>query len=180
MRGARVVLYDDDGGRARMTASWLAQMGWDVSVLQADAAIMDETGMPAPLRPPYPEPAAETIRAEELASTPDTVVADLATSPVYHRGHIPGARFLLRSRFEQDFRNLPVASRLVLTSPDGVLARYAAPELAQATGRPVVVLAGGTDAWIRAGYSISNRITQQPTTRQPRSTFTSASLRRRR
>jgi rhodanese-related sulfurtransferase len=32
VRGARVVLHDDIGARADMTASWLAQMGWDVYV----------------------------------------------------------------------------------------------------------------------------------------------------
>ena len=31
--GARVVLVDDTGVRARMTASWLKRMGWDVAVL---------------------------------------------------------------------------------------------------------------------------------------------------
>src|SRR4051795_5025466 len=36
---ARVVLVDDNGVRATMTASWLKQMGWnDVSVLVADAS----------------------------------------------------------------------------------------------------------------------------------------------
>ena len=33
VRGARIVLTDDDGARANMTASWLAQMGWEVWVL---------------------------------------------------------------------------------------------------------------------------------------------------
>ncbi len=33
VRGARIVLSDDDGVRANMSASWLAQMGWDVWVL---------------------------------------------------------------------------------------------------------------------------------------------------
>jgi rhodanese-related sulfurtransferase len=32
VRGALLVLYDDIGPRADMTASWLAQMGWDVYV----------------------------------------------------------------------------------------------------------------------------------------------------
>ncbi|MDN7804553.1 rhodanese-like domain-containing protein [Burkholderia gladioli] len=32
-RGARVVLTDDDGTRARTTAYWLRQRGWDVAVL---------------------------------------------------------------------------------------------------------------------------------------------------
>ena len=34
VRGARIVLVDDDGVRATMTGSWLAQMGWDVWVLE--------------------------------------------------------------------------------------------------------------------------------------------------
>ncbi|ACB96263.1 rhodanese-like domain-containing protein [Beijerinckia indica] len=33
VRGARIVLADDLGARAEMTASWLAQMGWEVYVL---------------------------------------------------------------------------------------------------------------------------------------------------
>jgi rhodanese-related sulfurtransferase len=38
VRGARIVLVDDLGSRADMTASWLAQLGWEVSVLDgADA-----------------------------------------------------------------------------------------------------------------------------------------------
>ncbi|MBT2301110.1 hypothetical protein J7E70_11615 [Variovorax paradoxus] len=38
VRGARIVLADDDGVRAPMTASWLAQMGWEVYVLAAQPA----------------------------------------------------------------------------------------------------------------------------------------------
>ena len=34
VRGARIVLTDNLGIRADMTASWLAQMGWDVYVLE--------------------------------------------------------------------------------------------------------------------------------------------------
>ena len=33
VRGARIVLTDDRGVRADMTASWLAQMGWEAYVL---------------------------------------------------------------------------------------------------------------------------------------------------
>jgi rhodanese-related sulfurtransferase len=34
VRGGRIVLWDDLGARADMTASWLAQMAWDVYVLE--------------------------------------------------------------------------------------------------------------------------------------------------
>ncbi len=51
VRGARIVLADDDGVRAPMTAHWLAQMGWDVAWLDGvPAADFSETGpwRPAP------------------------------------------------------------------------------------------------------------------------------------
>ena len=38
VRGARIVLWDDQRARADMTASWLAQMAWEVYVLDAEAA----------------------------------------------------------------------------------------------------------------------------------------------
>ena len=34
VRGSRILLADDVGPRADMTASWLAQMGWEVYVLE--------------------------------------------------------------------------------------------------------------------------------------------------
>src|SRR6476469_9098368 len=38
VRGARILLTDDQGVRADMTASWLAQMGWEVYVLEGGYA----------------------------------------------------------------------------------------------------------------------------------------------
>ncbi len=47
VRGALVVLAGDGAGRAAMTASWLAQMGWEVAVLRADGP---GAGGPGPAR----------------------------------------------------------------------------------------------------------------------------------
>ncbi|OKO87364.1 thiosulfate sulfurtransferase [Bradyrhizobium sp. NAS80.1] len=44
--GARIVLTDDKGVRADMTASWLAQMGWDVFVLEGGYDASLEVGPP--------------------------------------------------------------------------------------------------------------------------------------
>ncbi|WP_035706355.1 rhodanese-like domain-containing protein [Bradyrhizobium genomosp. I (2014)] len=55
VRGARILLTDDRSVRADMTASWLAQMGWEVYVLEGgyDGAL--EVGLPQFL--PKPDPA---------------------------------------------------------------------------------------------------------------------------
>jgi rhodanese-related sulfurtransferase len=48
VRGARIVLADDLGVRADMTASWLAQMAWDVHVLDGGFEGPLERASPAP------------------------------------------------------------------------------------------------------------------------------------
>jgi rhodanese-related sulfurtransferase len=54
VRGARIALTDDKGVRADMTASWLAQMGWEVYVQEGgyDGAL--EIGPPRVLSKPDP------------------------------------------------------------------------------------------------------------------------------
>ncbi|OIN92801.1 MAG: thiosulfate sulfurtransferase [Comamonadaceae bacterium CG1_02_60_18] len=70
VRGARVVLFDTDGVRASMSASWLAQMAWDVWVLdgvpQTDCS--QTGGLPAPVAPNphrYRRPYEGTDNAQE-------------------------------------------------------------------------------------------------------------------
>ena len=55
VRGARIILTDDKGVRADMTASWLAQMGWEVYVLEGGYGGTLEVGPPLIL--PKPDPA---------------------------------------------------------------------------------------------------------------------------
>ena len=55
VRGGRLVLFDDDGVRARMTASWLVQMGWEAHVVGPDVIAPTEAGTPLPLRPTRPD-----------------------------------------------------------------------------------------------------------------------------
>ena len=113
VRGAPIVLYDNDGVRARMAASWLVQMGWDVAVMEEGALQITESGRAQVARPEPPDPGSLTITPEELANTSENaLVVDLAQSPSYERGHIPGAWFMLRSGFEEDWAICPRESRL--------------------------------------------------------------------
>jgi rhodanese-related sulfurtransferase len=156
---ARVVLVDDNGVRATMTASWLKQMGWnDVSVLVADASAGDwEIG---PRVPRVLGLAGAAVRSIEPAALQarlaagDAAVVDLETSRRYAQGHIPGAWFALRSRLAEDLGKLPQPRTFVLTSPDGALARLAAAQLASSANTEFMVLAGGTEAWTAAGLPL--------------------------
>jgi rhodanese-related sulfurtransferase len=158
--GARVVLVDDTGVRARMTASWLRRMGWDAVVLEGglDGAGL-EAGMPAPDHAGFPlagpEPA--TIEPRSL-DREKAIVVDLALSKRHRAGHVPGACFAIRARLEEALAKLPLTGEVVLTSEDGVLARFAAAEIAPGAGRKLAVLKGGTAAWAAAGLPVEEGI----------------------
>ncbi|HLI11255.1 MAG TPA: rhodanese-like domain-containing protein [Alphaproteobacteria bacterium] len=158
-RNARIVLADSDGVRATMTASWLIQMGWeDVYVLDAALPADGPERGPEPLRLAGDAPAVATIApaaARAMIEAGEAVVVDFATSLEYRAAHIPGAWFAIRARLSESLAKLPAARTLVLTSPDGVVARYAARDLATLTKRELRVLEGGTAAWRAAGLPLA-------------------------
>ncbi|PIK73242.1 sulfurtransferase, partial [Methylobacterium frigidaeris] len=149
VRGARVVLYDDDGVRARMAASWLVQMGWDAFVLAEGAALPDAFPAPEPARVTLP--AGPALSPDDLATRTDATIVDLARSPAYRRGHVPGAWHASGPALARDLAALPGDGPVVLTSPDGRIAAGNLAEARGATTRPVLLLAGGTRAWADSG-----------------------------
>ena len=158
VRGARIVLVDDDGVRANMSASWLAQMGWQVAVLdgvtQADFDARGDWQAPVPALP-----AANEISVEQLAhwlEEDGTVVLDFTSSANYVKRHIPGAHWVIRAQLTAALERLPVASRYVLTCGSSLLARFAARDLQAVTRTPVFLLRGGTAQWIAAGKPLQH------------------------
>jgi rhodanese-related sulfurtransferase len=161
VRGACIVLFDDDGVRANMTASWLAQMNIESHVVDgATADQLTEHGAWPSQRPtPAPFP---TLSPQELAALLDNpssgvVLLDVAPSANYANAHIPGAHWILRAHLtsaHDDLRNLPDAKRYVLTCGTSALASHAAADVAALTSKPVHVLEGGNAAWTLAGLAI--------------------------
>jgi len=164
VRGALVVLDGDGGGRAAMTASWLAQMGWDVAVDVERSGHGDEAG-PAgaaataeAARPATPEVALATpaVVADWLRAG-RTAVVDVDTSRRFLAGHIPGAAWALRADLARPHLQgrLGRPERLVVTSSDGYLAAWAAADLGTSAGPTrVLALAGGTDGWAGSGRGL--------------------------
>jgi rhodanese-related sulfurtransferase len=159
---ARAVLVDDDGVRAAMTASWLKQMALhEVAVLegglQGRSGESLETG-PGPERAlgldalRYREIAPDALRGALAARR--TQLVDLTRSVAYRTGHIAGARHGVRTRLADIVPNLPAHDMLVLTSGDGMLARYAVAEAERLTDAEVMVLAGGNEGWRGAGLPL--------------------------
>ncbi|KVK97161.1 rhodanese-related sulfurtransferase [Burkholderia ubonensis] len=160
VRGARIVLADDDGVRADMTASWLAQMGWDVRVVEAGAQAFGETGQPprdVPAAPGVAEVSPATLAGWLREAAPDEIaIVDVTASANYAKRHIPGAWFAVRAQLRDALAAIPAARRYVFTCGSSLLARFAAADaraLLPASAQ-IVVLAGGTAAWIDAGLPV--------------------------
>ncbi|MCZ6889771.1 MAG: rhodanese-like domain-containing protein [Gammaproteobacteria bacterium] len=149
VKNAWLVLADDVGVRATMTASWLIQMGWqNIYVLeggigsgpsesgQRASTVLGELGDP-------------TVTTGALASALDAVtVIDLGPSTGYEQHHIPGALWCVRARLAEAIAGLPATARIVLTSPDGRLACVALKEARVLAAGDVQALDGGTDRWL--------------------------------
>jgi rhodanese-related sulfurtransferase len=165
-RHARIVLVDNDGVRARMTASWLRQMGWDDVYVLREALNQElQSGDAAPTLLGYQQ--AETVSANEVNDRlrqGKVTVLDFASSLEYRGMHIPGALWAVRSRLDEALDTIVSDKTLVITSPDGVLAHYVAQDFARYhPARQVTVLEGGTSSWIDAMLPVSSGAEQLTT-----------------
>ena len=157
---SRVVLVDDDGVRATMTASWLVQMGWREAVV-LEGGIEGhglETGMPdLPMPGPNDAPPAN-IAPDALATAlhrGEADVVDVSLSRAYRAGHVPGARHAIRARLDRSLHGWPAGRMLVVTSDDAALAALAATEAAALVDAPVRALEGGNAGWVAAGHPLT-------------------------
>lgn len=156
VRNTPLLLADDDGIRASITAAWLLQMGLrDVSVLDHRdiSSHMTESGtacwFPARLIPPV-----DTVDVPQLARDLEggtTLVLDLGSSDDYYKGHIPRSRFVMRSRLAHSVPALPRLPCVTLVADDAVTGAFAAREISELYGAPVRLLQGGRQAWREAG-----------------------------
>ena len=148
VKNARLVLADDVGVRATMTASWLIQMGWtDVWVADPDDPAEVEQGVPTPTVLGVVGDASISTAALE-AALERSLVIDLGPSTRFAQRHIPGAVWCPRARLAQALDLLEGQAQVVLTSPDGLLARLALAEARSLTEIDVHALEGGTDRWL--------------------------------
>lgn len=159
VRGAWVVLIDDEGVRANISASWLAQLGWQTFVLDGlKSADFSATGGWSPRVPPQAAlPEVDPAELAALLAGGDIQVLDFTTSANYVNAHIPGAAWIQRSALTTEgVAGLPDSPHYVVTCGSSLLARYSVAKLEQLTGRPVLALKGGNTAWKAAGLPVES------------------------
>jgi rhodanese-related sulfurtransferase len=153
VRGARIVLVDDTGTRAAMTAGWLRELGgWEVFVLEGGLDGRLETALPPALPPGTPRIGVGELAA--LLAEGAAQVVDIGRSLAFRAGHVPGAIWALRTRLGRVAERLPADRRLVVAAPEPMLAALGVAELRGMVRAPVAALDGGTEAWRAAGFPL--------------------------
>jgi rhodanese-related sulfurtransferase len=156
-RGARLVLVDDTGVRAAMTAHWLLQMGWDVHVLRdALEGVALEAGTPPPAAGP------------DLANVPRIDLPEAAhwlregaasifvgSSAAYRVAHPAGAAWAIRPRLGKLPPSVLTANQVVVFSEDAIAGGLATRDLAESGNRMVALAVGNADAWRVAGIAVA-------------------------
>lgn len=153
VRGARIVLMDDDRIRAPMTAAWLRQLGHEAAVLTGDVeprSMLTQDIQPRRADELLSELPGASVRdvADLLASGAGEII-DLRASAAYRSGHIPGSGWTIRPRIAGALMRTP--DTVVLVADEPLVARAAALDLGEAGVRDVRVLSGGIGAWQAEG-----------------------------
>lgn len=157
VRGALILLSDDDGTRADMTGSWLAQMGWETYVidpLEFEKFSVNYGPAGQNIRAPGVRQVSPNVLQKWLAED-DVAVVDTGTSVNYVKGHIPGAWWALRSQVRSALETIGGARRYVVTGSNEVLVAFAIEELKELTPADVFALQGGMKGWVSAGLPLT-------------------------
>ena len=165
VRGARIVLADELGPRANMTASWLAQMAWDVVVIDGlSQRDLTERGSWRPSSPPLPD--VRWVSPGEcdrrLADTSPAMVVDFSPHAQYVQAHLPGACWAMRSNLDEALTDMSTVRLLIITAAEDAIAAYCAHELQAMLPAEVElrVLKGGLTAWKAAGKPVQEGVTR--------------------
>jgi rhodanese-related sulfurtransferase len=147
IRGSRLVLVDDHGTRAVMTAHWLKQLGWDVSVLDnalAGQKLETGTGVLSPALPRV-----LSIGVAEAAHWLHDGAAAVAIMPSaeYRKAHPEDAVWAIRPRLDRLPASVLKASRIAVFAENEAIGTLAAADLAEIATGPVVLVDGGIEAW---------------------------------
>ena len=156
IRGARLVVFDDENVRAPAMASWLAMMGWEVAVLTNAFTHQWETSATSQhTKQQIHINAVTTISAEQLKNlnTATTRCIDVRASTKYRDAHLNGFVWSIRPNLKQ----LPAikGAPVVVVADDLVIAQLAAQELSEAGAARVQINIDSVQQWRAAGLDIT-------------------------
>ncbi len=156
VRGARLIVFDEENVRAPAMASWLAMMGWEVAVL-TNAFSHQWTVKPEHLHAGQKRQADQwtVISAEQLnsAQASATLYLDIRPSIKYREAHLKNFIWSLRPKLN----TLPslTGARVILVADDLALAELAALELSESGASQIQINKDTVQQWQAAGLELT-------------------------
>jgi rhodanese-related sulfurtransferase len=153
VKGARLVLADNELVRAPVTAGWLRQLGHQACVLDGGIAAAAALEWPRPSQPPV-LPDLPEITARELAHAlgdASVQLFDVRPAMTFRQGHIAQAKWSIRPRVAA---LADCSTTTVLVADEPGIAALAALDLREAGGSDIRLATGGLAEWRAAGLTI--------------------------
>ncbi|MNV70876.1 hypothetical protein D3C71_1638600 [compost metagenome] len=144
-------MFDAEGVRAPVVASWLRQMGWDACVLREGVLAVLSNDAPAVETPVVPA-LSDAGMAAALAQGAQAV--DLRPGMRYRASHIAGARWSIRPRLDR--LDLDTGRPVVLLAEDAAIAAWAVQDLAALGVTDIKVNTGTPASWKAAGIALES------------------------
>jgi rhodanese-related sulfurtransferase len=164
VRGARILLLDDDGIRAGVVAAWLRRLGHEAATVSGGIAA--PLRLPTTVTPALPEAPAEIgldeLRAWRASGRALPVLVDLRASTDYRRSHTAGSTWSIRPRLVDQVRQACSSKEpgpVWLLADDAATAALAAQDLREAGWRQL--------AWASASALAEAGWPQESTPQQP-------------
>jgi len=129
VRAARLVLWDGDGVRAPVIAHWLAQMGWDVSVLDYRTQPSEITTLPVTVRLSGSKAKLLDAKGMQAVYDQNVVIVDIRPSAAYRKTHLKKALWSSRRNLSRTLEGVDNSRPIVIVSDDEVEAQLAANDL---------------------------------------------------
>jgi len=165
VRGSRVIVFDDDGVRAPVTASWLYQLGLEAAVLAdgVDAALVVRDWQQEDAHDALPVLDSAALRTLQ-AESPSLAVVDLRESAAFERVHAHGAIWSIRPRLLAQLQSAGAGldDPVVLIASERGVAALAAKDLREAGYRHVFRTEDGLGTWQAADLPESDHAEPLP------------------
>lgn len=155
VRGARLVVFDDDGVRAPVIAAWLTRMGWDAWVLTQGLGAQ----LPAIKDADASLPVLPAVTVAELSAL-DATLIDLRGSMAYRAAHLRGAVWSIRPKLGT--LALPAGRPVVLIAEEEGIARLTALDLRDAGVADIRIHIGTPAQWRGAGLQVVSTPAEPP------------------
>ena len=161
VKGSRIVLFDNEGVRAPAMASWLAMLGWNVSVCENAMTHNWASQTKAQSQPLETKntkyPRLESIQASQIEKIIKTgaILIDLRSSMKYRESHINSAIWSIRPQLSA----LTLAQKakvVVLLVEEPAIGKMASKELMEMGVAEILINTETPEQWQKAGLILES------------------------